>query len=283
MILGSQRRRVPGAALGLGILLALALLPALLRGQEAVPASSPYHFNLKYLGKAGSDLGRVLVSPFHWNGKDLLLFGGSAAITGILMSTLDEEMMEYVANHETQGQKDFSLAVTHLGEGPFLIGLSAVLYGTGELAGSESLRKAGLLSLESFGIAAVITTGLKVIAGRHRPAAGEGAFSFNPFTRSNVEHSFPSGHSASAFAVASVIAGVSDSFWVGAVSYGLAGLVALSRVTNNEHWLSDIFFGSVIGYFVGKEVLALNRPSGEGKPTLALGAAPGGLSVSLRF
>ena len=282
MTRGRIDSRIPGSILVL-FLLILAAAPGPLGAQAVAADPSAYHFNLKYLGKAGADLGKVLVSPFHWNGKDLLLFGGTVAVTGILMATLDEEMQEYVANHETQGQRDFSLFITHAGEGPFLIGLSAVLYGSGELVKNESLRKAGLLSLESFGITAVITTVFKAVAGRHRPTAGEGAFSFNPFTKDNQEHSFPSGHSASAFAVASVIAGVSDSVWVGAASYGLATLVALSRVTNNEHWLSDVFFGSVLGYFVGKEVLALNRPAAEGKPTLSLGMAPGGLSVSLRF
>ncbi len=282
MIPGHAIRRVSGSVPTL-LLLVLIWVSVPLFGQADVAGSSPYHFNLKYLGKAGSDLGRVLVSPLHWKGKDLLLFGGATAVTAVLMATLDAEVKEYIANHETQGERDFSLVVTHLGEGPFLMGLSAVLYGTGELAGSESLRKAGLLSLESFGIAAVITTMLKAVVGRHRPRAEEGAFAFKPFTSANHEHSFPSGHSSSAFAVASVIAGVSDSFWIGAASYGLATVVALSRVTNNEHWMSDIFFGSVIGYFVGKGVLALNREPGEGKPTLGLGIARGGLSVSLRF
>jgi membrane-associated phospholipid phosphatase len=275
-------RALPGFLLVFS-LSALFLFPGPLRGQAAGPDPSPYHFNLKYLGKAGSDLGRVLISPIHWKGKDLILFGGTVAATGLIMVVLDEEVKETVLNHETTGEKDFSLLATHLGEGPFLIGLSAVLYGSGEVFGNEGLRRAGLLSLESFGIAAVITTGLKVIAGRHRPSTEHDYYDFHFFSSLNHEHSFPSGHASSAFAVASVIAGVSDSFWVGAASYGLATLVAVSRVANNEHWLSDVFLGSIIGYFVGKEVLALNRPSGVGRPTLGLGTAPGGLSVSLRF
>ena len=55
------------------------------------------------------------------------------------------------------------------------------------------------------------------------------------------------------------MAGYSDnllwkSFW-----YGSAGLVALSRIYHNQHWVSDVFLGGVIGYFVGDYI------SGYGK------------------
>ncbi len=40
------------------------------------------------------------------------------------------------------------------------------------------------------------------------------------------------------------------------VAYGLASLVAYSRLNENRHWTSDVFVGSAIGYFVAKGVLA---------------------------
>jgi membrane-associated phospholipid phosphatase len=258
------------------------------RPLQAVPietetAAPTHHFNGKYLGKLGIDLGKTLISPIHWKGKDLLLFGGAIAATGIVISAMDSDIRDYVHDHQTTSKHNLSLQVTHLGEAPFLLGLSAILYGAGEAFGSDSLRATGLLSIESYAIAGVIVTGMKIVVGRYRPSSGKGPWEFSPFSLKNTNHSFPSGHSIEAFAVASVIAGESDSIWVGAASYGIASLVALSRITNNEHWFSDVFFGSLLGYFVGKEVLYLDRPGDGHKPTLSVGPGPGGLSLSLRF
>jgi membrane-associated phospholipid phosphatase len=159
----------------------------------------------------------------------------------------------------------------------------ATMYIGGEAFKNDSLRKTALMSLESFAIGGVIAGGLKFVFGRHRPWTEHQLFDFNFLSFRNHEHSFPSGHSIAAFSVASVIAGQSNSVVIGAVSYGLAALVAISRVNNNEHWSSDVVFGSILGYFIGKEVLALNRPSTTNAPTLSFAPGPGGFSLSLRF
>jgi hypothetical protein len=41
---------------------------------------------------------------------------------------------------------------------------------------------------------------------------------------------------------------------VGLPCYVLAGLVGWSRIDQREHDLSDIFFGSVLGFVIGKSV-----------------------------
>ena len=65
--------------------------------------------------------------------------------------------------------------------------------------------------------------------------------------------SFASGHAASAFAVATVIARrYSHHRWVPWVAYGAAGVIAFSRVTTQSHFVSDAFFGSALGYSVGR-------------------------------
>jgi membrane-associated phospholipid phosphatase len=254
-----------------------------LLAQAAAADPEIHRFNGKYLGKMGIDFGKILISPIHWKGKDLLLFGGAVAATGLVVVLLDHGTREWVEDHQKTIITKPSLFITHLGEAPFLLGLSAVLYAGGEAFHNDGLRKTALLSFESFCINGIVVNGMKYILARDRPLSGEGFESFHWFSFRNGQHSFPSGHASSAFAVAAVIAGQSDDFLVGAVSYGLASLVALSRVNNNEHWFSDVVGGSIIGYFIGKKVLALNRPSGKNKPTLSFGPAPGGFALSLRF
>ncbi|MCJ7612411.1 MAG: phosphatase PAP2 family protein, partial [Candidatus Aminicenantes bacterium] len=240
------------------------------------------HLNGKYLGKMAVDFGKVVASPLHWTGKDLLIFGAAAGTTAVFFG-LDRGIQEWVEDNPKISSSKFSLFVTHFGEAPFLLGLSAVLYAGGEAFRNNSLRKTGLLSLESYAINGIIVTVIKFVLGRSRPFSGEGAHTFNWFSWESHEHSFPSGHSSSAFAVASVIAGQSPSAVVGALSYSLAALVALSRVNNNEHWASDVVAGSLLGYFIGKAVLALNRPFPKDKPTLSFAPGPRGFSLALRF
>jgi membrane-associated phospholipid phosphatase len=70
----------------------------------------------------------------------------------------------------------------------------------------------------------------------------------------------PSGHAASAFAVATTIAGQSSSAAVDILAYSLAALAGLSRIHDNKHWASDVFLGSAVGYFSARKIAALNRP-----------------------
>lgn len=62
--------------------------------------------------------------------------------------------------------------------------------------------------------------------------------------------SFPSGHAAGSFAVASVL----DREYGGAtgwVAYGMATFIAASRIYGNHHQLRDVVVGAVIGHFYG--------------------------------
>ena len=61
--------------------------------------------------------------------------------------------------------------------------------------------------------------------------------------------SFPSGHTAQAFAAATLL---SEEYgrryqWVPYLSYGLASSVGLLRMANNKHYLSDVLVGAGIG------------------------------------
>lgn len=63
-------------------------------------------------------------------------------------------------------------------------------------------------------------------------------------------YSFPSGHTATAFAAASVLSrrtDISDN-----ALYGMAGLVGLSRVYLGAHYLSDVAVGGMIGQIIGR-------------------------------
>ncbi len=57
-----------------------------------------------------------------------------------------------------------------------------------------------------------------------------------------INNSFPSSHTALSFAIYSILGG--DIFWISL-------LIAALRVLSLQHWLLDVLFGGMIGYFVG--------------------------------
>ncbi len=66
---------------------------------------------------------------------------------------------------------------------------------------------------------------------------------------------WPSGHTSSAFTVAAVL----DEYYgprIGVPAFLLAGLSGWERIDDREHDLSDVIFGAVLGYVIGKSVAA---------------------------
>lgn len=115
-----------------------------------------------------------------------------------------------------------------------------------------------LLSGEAYADSAVVDLVIKAITHRQRPnQVPSGAPFTNTFfsgTNSPLKgSSFPSGHSAGAFSVATVIATrYSRHKWVPVAAYAFATAISLSRITDSSHFPSDVFLGAALGYTVTK-------------------------------
>jgi undecaprenyl-diphosphatase len=124
--------------------------------------------------------------------------------------------------------------------------------------GGERGRRAALAGVVSIGAASLITNVVvKPFARRRRPdREGEDV----PDAREvpmPTSTSFPSGHSASAFAFASAVG--KEIPVIGGPLRGLAGAVAYSRVHTGVHYPTDVIIGSIIGASIGDVTLALLR------------------------
>lgn len=115
-------------------------------------------------------------------------------------------------------------------------------------------------------VAGAITEGLKGIAGRARPFADPTHsldFRFGRGFSNDNDASFPSGEVTLAFAAASGVTAETARWpgspsWVGPVSYGLASLVGISRIYENQHWASDVVAGAGVGTLSGLLVVRWN-------------------------
>jgi len=202
-----------------------------------------------------------------------------------LLYAFDQKIHDWSQEPHTPETEDWARFGSSLGNGLFLGGLITSLYLGGEIFDERGLRKTALLSLESWMTAGALVIGLKAIFERARPYTGKGSHHYKPFSFSSGYHSFPSGHAASAFAVATVIAGQTEFILADVLAYSLSTLVAVSRVHESKHWASDIFIGAAIGYFIGKKICSLHRDQDEKNVQLGFCLSPNvkGLTIKLSF
>ena len=279
-----HKRKAGRAVVGLAVMLGLVLAGN--SGWASQAETDEYKLNSVYVRKFGRDFGEAIVSPAHWHGRDfarLAAFSGA----GLLLFAFDQEIQDNVQENRSSTSVDLASVFSPFGNGGYLLGFSAVLYAFGEIGRSEGLRKTALLSVESVAAATFFVWTAKWIVGRARPNTGESSHVFRPFSLKSGYWSTPSGHAASAFAVAATIAGQSRSAAVDILAYSLAALAGLSRIHDNKHWASDVFLGSAVGYFAASKIAALNGPEKPGRLAWSFGfqAADGrqALTFSLGF
>ena len=151
------------------------------------------------------------------------------------------------------------------GNGTTLAAGSLALIAAGRIGGAPGLTRTGSKLARSLLYTGAIVTTLKLGFDRTRPNGGA--------------YSFPSGHSAAAFAMAPILA--SELGPGGAVpAYLLASAAALGRMEDRKHYLSDVVFGAAIGLAVG---MAVARPEDDGGSAPRVSLGPGSAAVTVRF
>ena len=142
-----------------------------------------------------------------------------------------------------------------------IMGTAGAFYLAGLARHSPHSRNTGLLAAEAIADSQILTFAIKQAVGRLKPSdiPPNGDFRNTWFKyKGSVSNggSFPSGHAASAFAVATVVAvRYRQHKWVPWAAYGAAACIALSRLPDQAHFPSDIFFGSALGYSVSRFVV----------------------------
>jgi undecaprenyl-diphosphatase len=133
------------------------------------------------------------------------------------------------------------------------------------ITGGRFARRAGLRGLLALAVTSAVTNlPAKLLTGRERPGL-DVVPEVRRLARIPSSTSFPSGHSASAFAFATA-AGM-ELPHLRAPLWGLAGTVAFSRVYTGVHYPGDAIVGSAIGFAVARATtrswpLADDAPAG---------------------
>lgn len=213
----------------------------------------------------------VSVSPVRTGLKPaqmVLLVGGALAFTGLFDDAVHEELQEW----RSPTSNSLARIGNKFGTGQLVYPALITAWVAGTALGSDGLRKSSGHALVAATAAGLAVTALKWTIGRARPSSGFAANHYDVFEFK--DSSFPSGHTALAFSVASSLSRDIRGRWDDVALYGAATLTGLARMNDNKHWLSDVVGGAVVGILAGKWATRGNRQ---------ISAGPGGVGVSLQF
>lgn len=192
----------------------------------------------KQFGHGLKDVPRASVRPRNLEWELPIL-----AATGVLIAKVDrpaDNRIQSKSLQQTAGQW------SNVGLG-LEIGAGALAYGFGCRKHHWYSRDTGFKALAAMGAAGTVDLVLKLAFDRQFPYTPGSTGKFWGGGRS-----FPSGHSATSFAFAAMVAHrYPHKKWVKWSAYTLATGVALSRYPAKKHYPSDILMGATLGYFTG--------------------------------
>ena len=211
----------------------------------------------------GTDFTQEVTGPFHSSHKSWNKVAGFALIEGG-MFLLDKPVQRYASQLMERNKNYQSLSHYVTNFGATYEGYTLAAFGLyGWIFKNQKMKTTTLLATQSYLVAGAMEAIMKFITGRQRPNYLESieseprpVFRGPSFSVHHGSTSFPSGHTTAAFAAATVYAQeYRDRPWVPILSYSAASLIGLSRITENAHWISDVFAGAALGYVTGLQVV----------------------------
>jgi membrane-associated phospholipid phosphatase len=188
----------------------------------------------------------------------------------IALSTADVRVMATLNNPEHRSTSRDKLArnFAKIQEGTLTVG-NLVLYGIGRLARLDGMADVTFHAAEAVVVGSLASQVIRGPLGRSRPHVTNFTDQydfkfFSGFTNFD-RRAFPSIHTASSFAVATVYTletqrRAPGATWiVGPIAYLIAAGPGISRMYTGQHWASDILAGAFMGTLAGAKIVRYNH------------------------
>ncbi len=225
--------------------------------------------------------GKSFFIPLELTNKELVILAATTSL-GIVAFKNDQEIMDTVQRNKSSTTETLTQVGNFYGSSAFGL-VAAGSYFLGVYYDNNNLKKVGLFTVTSAIAQSIVVLGVKDIFGRKRPIEGEGPYQFF----NTGSHSFYSGHTSTAFALATVISETykADYPIVPWVAYGLAAVTAYGRVHGQNHWASDVIIGGVAGHLITKLTMNYLNKNSDGRGGLEVfpGYDPKTGTVSAQF
>jgi hypothetical protein len=221
-------------------------------GQPAGPPPTPRHTGVHQML-------RNLVQDFkNLPSKENLFWASVGGGLALAVHPIDDNVMHAWGGN--QSLQNFFVLGKYLGQSYVLIPTAATIYIVGRAKDKPKVSHVGTDLIEALLVSEALVQTLKYTTRRERPD-GSG------------KNSFPSGHAADTFAFATALE--RHLGWKGAVpAYIFSSYVAISRIPDNRHWLSDTVFGASVGIIAGRTTTR----HGKEYP-VHVGILPGGAEI----
>jgi membrane-associated phospholipid phosphatase len=181
------------------------------------------------------------------------IIGAAAAL--IALDPVDTPYFQRTSFQQSPTVHSFNHVLAGTNTALLIAAVPVAFYAAGLIRKDSYASQTALLAGEAVVNAEIVAMIVKDVDRRLRPneIGPNGDFSDSWFRTKNRSiggfGSFPSGHAAAAFAVATVFAErYRDHRWVPWVAYGLAGVIGFSRVSSQAHFPSDVFLGAALGF-----------------------------------
>ena len=225
--------------------------------EAALPFSLRHAYTILLLVPALSGAGQR-VSP-----------GDPPPASGIL--ALDVHARRAIQARRTPTVNAVAQGLRFYGQAQVYVTVVVLLLATGRILRRRALTHAGLRLAGALLLAGLLANTGKVLLGRERPSRSDAPDVFRVWSGRG---SFPSGHTAVAFALSGSLAAEIASPVVGAGLYLVAAGTGWSRMNDNSHWLTDVVAGALTGILSVMLVrrrwpsaeMALPPPRGEPPP-----------------
>ncbi len=162
------------------------------------------------------------------------------------LASLDQQVFEWIAKHTSTYEKkalmSFFKGVSKTGDGHLYFILAAILYYLDKEHGVLFFYTA----LLAYSFEVPMYLALKHVFKRTRPC--DLLLNFKSIVIPSDKFSLPSGHTAAAFLMATIIAHFYPT--VGAIAYIWASFVGISRIVLRVHFPLDVIIGMALGVSV---------------------------------
>lgn len=178
----------------------------------------------------------------------------------------DDACMQWMQAHQNRTASSLASRLSNFGDWPELMVYGSVALAIAWTCRARRLAHAILCMMLASTLAGATANSIRLLSGRTRPSEREvrngwyGLWYGKTFLlRKNKFHSFPSGHTASAFAFFGTVAWAYRRW--GWLFLTVAGAIAWSRLYVNAHHLSDVVVALIFGLLLSFVVWRRAGPS----------------------
>lgn len=171
------------------------------------------------------------------------------------INNFDYRLLRNIAITRTPEKNDFFKFISKYNN-PVCLTAPATLFITGLIKDDVQMKRSSLYVTESIASASLVNFILKKIFKRKRPYIKDRTFIAVVPARNE---SFPSGHTAEAFSMASSMAFAYPKWYVILPTFGWASLIGYARMYLGVHYPTDVFAGAAISSSMSWMMYNLNK------------------------